>query len=178
MVYNKTSINYYVEIMFLRKLLRQLLRPSFMPKLIARVTGLDRAKLERHRELLRAKARLTKQEWLNLNTDGPDCPLSGVYTEAEARKLFVAFEAVRTEVWFFDRTHWPFIGRVMPRRLEECSGVTWAGIAWCTPESQPEASGATTLREPHNAHGSPPGCLRRRDVKEQTSACERARVNS
>ena len=70
MVYNKTSINYYVEIMFLRKILRQLLRPSFMPKLIARVTGLDRAKLDRHRELLRAKTRLTKQEWLNLKTDG------------------------------------------------------------------------------------------------------------
>jgi hypothetical protein len=46
MLYNRSSINYYAEIMFLRRLFRWLLLPKFMPGLIAWLTGFDRLKLE------------------------------------------------------------------------------------------------------------------------------------
>jgi hypothetical protein len=44
--HNRSSIDYYAEIMFLRRLFRWLLLPKFMPALIARLTGFDRLKLE------------------------------------------------------------------------------------------------------------------------------------
>src|SRR3954447_18948571 len=44
MLYNRTSINYYVEIMGLRKLGRAVLRPRWAPALLARHLGLSREK--------------------------------------------------------------------------------------------------------------------------------------
>ena len=75
MLYNRTSINYYIEIMFLRKMFRLLLLPKFMPRLISAATGFARWKLEGHREILLKKGKMTKQEWISMNTDGPFCPL-------------------------------------------------------------------------------------------------------
>ena len=49
MLYNRSSINYYVEIMFLRRIFRWCLLPAFMPGALAAVTGFDRWKLEGHR---------------------------------------------------------------------------------------------------------------------------------
>ncbi len=51
MIYNKSSINYYFEIMFLRKIFRFLLIPKFAPKLISKLTGFDNNNLKRHREI-------------------------------------------------------------------------------------------------------------------------------
>ncbi|MDW8238438.1 MAG: class I SAM-dependent methyltransferase [Acidobacteriota bacterium] len=125
MIYNKTSINYYLQIMFLRKLFRWLLYPSFMPALVAKLTGFERWKLERHREIMLTRGRLSKQEWISMNTDGPDCPLAKVYTAAEALALFKDFTDVRTEVWHFNRLHWPLIGRLLPERLVQFLGRRW-----------------------------------------------------
>ena len=57
MLYNRSSINYYIEIMFLRKLFRWILYPKFMPKLISKLTGFDEWKLKGHRELMIKKVR-------------------------------------------------------------------------------------------------------------------------
>src|SRR5919198_1237320 len=87
MVYNKSSINYYVEIMFLRKILRYALLPSFSPRFIARLTGFSEEKLRRHREILFSE-KMTPQRWVSINTDGPDCPLSCVYSSKRILDLF------------------------------------------------------------------------------------------
>ena len=71
MLYNRTSINYYIEIMFLRKIFRLLLLPKFMPGFISAVTGFDKWKLEGHREIMIKKGKMTKLEWISMNTDGP-----------------------------------------------------------------------------------------------------------
>jgi ubiquinone/menaquinone biosynthesis C-methylase UbiE len=123
MLYNRTSINYYIEIMFLRKVFRHLLKPRFMPRLLASVTGFDRWKLEGHREALNRK--LTKDQWISMNTDGPFCPLAGVYNEQEAAALFSAFGNVRQEVWEFNADHWSFLGRAIPQRLARQIGRQW-----------------------------------------------------
>jgi ubiquinone/menaquinone biosynthesis C-methylase UbiE len=125
MIYNRSSINYYLEIMFLRKLFRWLLYPAFMPKFLSRLLRLDRNKLETHRRILLSKRNVTKQEWISMNTDGPECPLAKVYNKREALKLFDKFSDVRTEIWFFDRSHWPFIGRIMPNSMTKWLGSHW-----------------------------------------------------
>ena len=124
MLYNRSSINYHIEIMFLRKLFRWMLYPKFMPGLISKMTGFDAWKLEGHRELVK-RGRMTKQEWININTDGPYCPLSRVYNKREAAKLFSKFDDLRQEIWEFNTEHWSFIGRSISTRLARWIGRKW-----------------------------------------------------
>jgi ubiquinone/menaquinone biosynthesis C-methylase UbiE len=125
MLYNRNSINYYIEIMFLRKMFRWLLLPSFMPRMVASVTGFDRWKLEGHRQFLMAKKRISKEEWISMNTDGPFCPLARVYNRREADRLFREFGNVRQEVWEFNSDHWSFVGRAIPQRVTRWLGRHW-----------------------------------------------------
>lgn len=125
MLYNKSSVNYYVEIMFLRKLFRWLLLPGFMPGLIAAVTGFDKWKLEGHRKIFRENRKISKEKWISINTDGPLCPLAKVYDEHEAALLFKDFHNVRQEVWEFNVDHWSFVGRAIPMPV-----VKWIGKRW------------------------------------------------
>jgi ubiquinone/menaquinone biosynthesis C-methylase UbiE len=125
MLYNRSSINYHIEIMFLRRLFKWCLLPKFMPRLIAAATGFDRWKLEGHRNRLLRSKKLTKEEWISMNTDGPFCPLARVYNHEEAAALFGAFENVRQEVWEFNVDHWSFIGRAIPDSV-----VKWLGRRW------------------------------------------------
>jgi ubiquinone/menaquinone biosynthesis C-methylase UbiE len=123
MLYNRNSINYYIEIMFLRRIFRWCLLPAFMPGLLATVTGFDRWKLEGHRETLRKK--ITKEQWISMNTDGPFCPLARVYDRREAAILFKDFANVRQEVWEFNVDHWSFIGRAIPTSVAKWIGRRW-----------------------------------------------------
>jgi ubiquinone/menaquinone biosynthesis C-methylase UbiE len=125
MLYNRSSINYCIEIMFLRKLFKWCLIPKFMPRLIAAATGFDRWKLEGHRDRLMNNKKLTKEEWISMNTDGPFCPLARVYDYDEAAALFAAFKNVRQEVWEFNVDHWSFIGKAVPDPV-----VKWLGRRW------------------------------------------------
>ena len=125
MLYNRTSINYYIEIMFMRKLFRLLLLPAFMPKFLSAITGFERAKLEGHRELMIKKGRMTKLEWISVNTDGPFCPLADVYNERQAAELFKAFTELHQEVWEFNREHWSFLGKLIPVPFERWLGRRW-----------------------------------------------------
>ncbi|HSY42634.1 MAG TPA: class I SAM-dependent methyltransferase [Candidatus Acidoferrum sp.] len=125
MLYNRTSINYYIEIMFLRRIFRLLLLPKFMPRIIAALTGFDRRKLEGHREILVQQKHMTKQEWISMNTDGPFCPLARVYNHSEAAELFKDFAEVRQDVWEFNSEHWSFLGKLIPRKLERWLGRQW-----------------------------------------------------
>jgi ubiquinone/menaquinone biosynthesis C-methylase UbiE len=121
MVYNRSSINYYVEIMLVRRIGRWMLYPKFMPHLISKVTGFDEWKLVGHREML-LKGRISKEQWISMNTDGPHCPLAKVYNKREADQLFQDFRNVTQEVWEFNTDHWPAIGRLIPTRLAQQIG--------------------------------------------------------
>jgi ubiquinone/menaquinone biosynthesis C-methylase UbiE len=124
MVYNKTSINYYVEIMFLRKIaLRLLVFPPLLWGLA--MIGFPKEKLERHRELYRTSKRASNQEWLSRNTDGPDNPYSRVYNAEEAARLFEQFEVLANEVYFFDRQHWGPLSKLMPESMARWLGARW-----------------------------------------------------
>lgn len=124
MLYNRDSINYVVEIMFLRKLgLRILSVPGAL--VLLRLLGFPRDKLKRHMELRRQQGRMTDEEWLSRNTDGPDNPLSRVYGAKEAAKLFEAFQMEESAVRFFDHRHWGTLGRLLPKNLRATLGRRW-----------------------------------------------------
>lgn len=125
MLYNRNSINYYIEIMFLRKIFRLFLLPKAMPRIISALTGFDRWKLEGHREILIKKGRMTRLEWISMNTDGPFCPLARVYNRKEAEELFQQFKDIRQEVWEFNPEHWSFLGKLIPFSLEKWLGRRW-----------------------------------------------------
>jgi len=122
MLYNRTSINYAVEIKVLRKLGARLLGLPGAVELLAAL-GLPRGKLERHRQL--ARMRMSEEEWLSRNTDGPDNPYSTVYDAAEAAALFDGLEIKRQEVCFFNYEHWGVLGRALPRALVQALGRRW-----------------------------------------------------
>lgn len=101
MVYHRSSLNYWFNILTVRRLLALGLLAPDAPRLLGRL-GVESPELyEGHRELLRehgARYLLDSQLFLNNNTDGPDNPLSKVYTRADAQRLFGAFSQVRTKV--------------------------------------------------------------------------------
>jgi ubiquinone/menaquinone biosynthesis C-methylase UbiE len=125
MLYNRASINYYVEIMILRKIFRWCLLPRQMPRLVARITGFDQWKLEGHRESLVRKGKMAKEEWVSANTDGPHCPLARVYGQRDAAALFAAFADVRQEIWELNVDHWPFVRKVIPGSFARTIGRRW-----------------------------------------------------
>lgn len=124
MMYNKTSINYQLEIRHLRKWgLRIIGLPGVLP--LARRLGLPADKLERHLELRRSMGRMSDSEWLSRNTDGPDNPYSQVYDRLETEALLCRFEQVHQQVLFFDYRHWGVLGRLLPKKLREELGHRW-----------------------------------------------------
>jgi hypothetical protein len=124
MVYNRSSINYLLEIMFLRKLgLRLLAVPGAVALL--EWMGLPRDKLERHKELRRQRGRMSDAEWLSRNTNGPDYPHCRVYDAAEAAELFAGFGIESNETYWFNHTHWGLLGRLIPKGLRTALGRRW-----------------------------------------------------
>jgi ubiquinone/menaquinone biosynthesis C-methylase UbiE len=124
MVYNRYSINYYVEIMFLRKLFQRLLiLPGAVTFLAA--LGFPKVKMERHKELYRTIGKMSDEEWLSRNTDGPDNPYSKVYGQAEIEEVLHQFQIHRNEVRFFDYRHWGISGRLLPRFVVNTLGKRW-----------------------------------------------------
>lgn len=124
MLYNRHSINYVVEIMFLRKIgLRVLSVPGAIALL--QWMGFPREKLERHKELYRQKKRMTDAEWLSRNTNGPDYPHCRVYDAKEAAELLAAFQIERNEAYFFDHRHWGVLGRLVPGSVRMALGRRW-----------------------------------------------------
>jgi 2-polyprenyl-3-methyl-5-hydroxy-6-metoxy-1,4-benzoquinol methylase len=127
MLYNRTSINYYAEILVLRRLGRALLRPASAPAVLSTVFRLPKEKLEGHRQQLLRIPHPTREQWISMNTDGPDCPLARVYSARQAHDLFRSFQDFATRVYMFDRSHWPFIGPLISDSRAEAIGrrVGW-----------------------------------------------------
>lgn len=88
-----------------------------MPKILARLFGFDQNKLEHHRRILLDEGKLSHERWVSINTDGPLCPLARVYNKTEAKKLFQLFSQFKTDVWFFDKSHWPGADKICPHPL-------------------------------------------------------------
>lgn len=126
MLYNRRSINYYFEIMFVRKIFRILLIPASAPRVFSRLVGLSEEKLRRHREIMVGET-MTPERWVSINTDGPDCPLARVYSRAEGTELLEShgFSGVETCVRFFDKRHYGRLSKFFSPAV-----VRWLGDRW------------------------------------------------
>lgn len=129
MVYHRSSLNYHVNIMLIRRTLVSLLPVPGVPVLMSRLTGEDPEVLAGHRDLLRRHGigyLADRQLFLDNNTDGPGNPLSKVYTRAQARRLFGSFSSVRTQIRFLNLRLYPGGDRIsklgLVRRLEQRHG--------------------------------------------------------
>jgi ubiquinone/menaquinone biosynthesis C-methylase UbiE len=124
MLYNKTSINYMVEIQRLRKWgLRVLGLPGILSLL--RRLSLPKTKLQRHLDLRKSIGTMSDEEWLSRNTDGPENPYSRVYDRMETEDLLSGFHEVDQYVRFFDYRHWGAIGRLIPTTARYALGARW-----------------------------------------------------
>ena len=129
MVYHRSSLNYHVNIMLVRRAMALGLLVPGAPRAFALLSGEDPAVLDGHRQLLARHGMryLTdRQLFLDNNTDGPDNPLSKVYDRSDALRLFGEFSKVRTRVRFLNLRAYPggeSIGRTgLARRLERRIG--------------------------------------------------------
>ena len=122
MLYHKRSYNYYVNIMALRRLGARLLRFTWGPRFVHKITGEDEARL---RELQHSYRRdpiafLDRNEFLNQNTDGAGNPLARAYSRREALEMFSRFSAKSAQVHFLNKRWIPLIGKYLPRAVERC----------------------------------------------------------
>jgi ubiquinone/menaquinone biosynthesis C-methylase UbiE len=129
MVYHRDSLNYWVNIMLIRRMLAATLLLPGAPAAVAKLTGEDREVLEGHRRLLSThglRYLRDKQLFLSNNTDGPGNPLSVVYSRADAKRLFDDFASVRTDVRHLNLRIYPSGERLsataLARRLERYVG--------------------------------------------------------
>lgn len=120
MVYHRSSLNYWVNILVIRRLLALGLLVPGAAGALGRLTAERPDVLDGHRRLLdeHGLGYLRDRElFLSNNTDGPDNPLSKVYTRADARELFSAFSSVRTAVRFMNLRLYPAGDRLAATRL-------------------------------------------------------------
>jgi ubiquinone/menaquinone biosynthesis C-methylase UbiE len=120
MLYHRNSYNYRVNIMMLRRMGARLLAFDWGPAFVHGITGEDEDRLRQLQRLYRSdKGRmLSRQEFLNQNTDGAGNPLARVYSRGEALKMFTRYREARTEVHFLNKRWIPLIGRLLPRAIE------------------------------------------------------------
>ncbi len=125
MVYNKYSLNYYLGILFLRRLGALLLANDFGTRVARRLSGDDVAHLQGHARGLRTQRwrYLRGSAWLNNNTDGIGNPLSRVLTRREVTSLFTQFSVVRTAVRFLHAEWIPLGNKILPHRLQQALGA-------------------------------------------------------
>jgi SAM-dependent methyltransferase len=109
MLYHRNSLNYYVNILLIRRLLALLLLLPGATRVLGAVTG-EPEMIAGHRALLASHGLRYLRDrslFLSNNTDGPGNPLSKVYSRDEARLLFEDFDAVQTSVRFLNLRVYP-----------------------------------------------------------------------
>ena len=125
MLYHRWSLNYYGNILFLRRLGAAVLALPGAVRLTARLTGKSEETLAGHRGLLRRHglAYLTdRQLFLSNNTDGLGNPLSKVFSRRQARDLFAEFDQVETEAYFLNMPKLAGLDRLLGPATREWLG--------------------------------------------------------
>lgn len=132
MLYYRDSFNYHVNLGIVRRLRAHLLRTDLGIKLSRAFFGETEQDLRRHAELIRKDpgSYLEMRNMLNRNTDGPDNPLSQVFSKASAQRMFWQFENVKTEVMFWNPSWLPVLGKLLHRSIEDRLASHWGWHLW------------------------------------------------
>ncbi len=123
MVYNRHSLNYYLTIMLVRRLLAVLLLIPKFGSVVSKITHEPQAVLKGHLELLRRHGLqyvLDRELFLSNNTDGPGNPLSKVYTRSQIVELFrPGLKDIRTDVRYLNIRLYPAGDRIAKSKAGE-----------------------------------------------------------
>jgi len=137
MLYHRSSLNYYFNILFLRRLGASLLALPGAVGLLAWLTGKSKESLAGHRALLRRHglAYLTdRQLFVSHNTDSLGNPLSKIFSRRQARALVADFDQVETEVHFLNLEALTLLDRLLGPTAKEWLGrrLGWQLVVWAT----------------------------------------------
>jgi ubiquinone/menaquinone biosynthesis C-methylase UbiE len=157
MPYYRDSFNYRVNLRMVRRLRTYLLRTEFGIKLAQAIFGESENDLRRHAELIRQNpgSYLEMQNLLNRNTDGPDNPLSQVFSKASAQRMFWQFKNIKTEIMFWNPNWLPVIGKLLPNSVEDRLASHWGWHLWIyAQKSHLEFTGPKEVPYPGNVVGS------------------------
>jgi 2-polyprenyl-3-methyl-5-hydroxy-6-metoxy-1,4-benzoquinol methylase len=132
MLYHRNSLNYFFTIMVVRRLLATMLLTDRGMELARRLTGESKHVLEGHRSLLRRygwRYLSDHQLFLSNNTDGPDNPLSKVYSSGQAGAMLglVGFRDITCEIRFLNLRVFPHGDRIaaMPLARQAERSIGW-----------------------------------------------------
>jgi ubiquinone/menaquinone biosynthesis C-methylase UbiE len=120
MLYHKNSFNYKVSINIVRRAGIFLLYIPGMPKIICKLTGEPYDRLVKHKENLKRDGvgYLKMKNFIHKSTDGPDNVFSSVFSEEDARKLFVEFSDLKFTKHYINFRHLPFLN-LLPKRSKK-----------------------------------------------------------
>lgn len=130
MLYSKNSLNYYLSILAIRRLLMVAL---FVFDRLTAGRLISHPLLRKHIDNARREGLLGYLRpgcFLSHNTDGPENPYSRVYTPAEARATFFGFRFSSFQQYFINERQLPLF-RLLPRRLRDLIGRCAGWHLWC-----------------------------------------------
>lgn len=132
MVYYRDSFNYYVNLRLIRRFRARLLKTERGIKIAGWIFKESEKNLRRHAVLIQHNPRLytDSQQLLNRNTDGPDNPLSQVFSKESAKWMFRQFANVNTKIMFWNPNWLPAVGKVLPRSIEDWLMSKWGWHLW------------------------------------------------
>jgi hypothetical protein len=138
MLYYRDSFNYHVNLGIVRRLRAHLLRTEWGVKIAGMIFGETEHNLHRQAELIRENplSYIETQNVLNRNTDGPDNPLSQVFSRADVQRMFRQFKSVKTEVMFWNPSWLPVIGKLLPHAIEDRLASWWGWHLWIYAEKR------------------------------------------
>jgi ubiquinone/menaquinone biosynthesis C-methylase UbiE len=150
MLYYRNSFNYQVNLRVLRRWRAHLLKTELGIKLVRKIWHEPEKGLRRHAELVKQdlNAYLVMQNILNRNTDGPDNPLSQVFSKESAGDLFHQFETVDTEVMFWNPRWLPIVGALLPQRTQDWLAARWGWHLWIYANKSPQKCTTEEVRSP------------------------------
>lgn len=130
MLYAKKSLNYFVSILILRRVIFYVL---FYLDLVTRGKFIKNELIRKHIENAKDVGLykyLTKDYFLSKNTDGPDNPYSRVYTADEVRTVFDRFYFTCFKQFFLNERHFPLL-KFLPLRLKNTIAKKFGWHLWC-----------------------------------------------
>jgi ubiquinone/menaquinone biosynthesis C-methylase UbiE len=131
MLYYRHSFNYQINLRMVRRLRAHLLRSQLGFHVARKIGHEEMEELQRHAALIRQDPHaLDMQSMLNRNTDGPDNPLSQVFSRESARRLFWQFKEITTKVMFWNPNWLPGIGKFLPQVVENELASRWGWHLW------------------------------------------------
>lgn len=130
MLYHRRSLNHHIKVRLLRRLRVPLLKTQWGLALVHRLWSEPLDELRMHARYVRNNASdyLRPDVFLSRNTDGAACPVSRVYSVAEAHELFHAFVNVQSRTYSRMPAWWPR-GTVW-RRAHSWIGSRWGWHLW------------------------------------------------